>query len=175
MRGQVHILVYCPIDTLQWGSTHSAMSYRPSLLRRTSGTCPCTFVVSQLFSFEDLQQDHFVHTNIRHVLCFCGHLRKPYRLSCSHKGCNRSWDSHVRLSHVLEAFLCCCICNHIGCTLDDWYRGLPSNVFLAGFHLWLCSCTIDKYTSSPHAKTWCAWSSAKTLWYDRFKGHNSNS
>ena len=25
MRGEVHILVYCPIDTLQWGSTHSAM------------------------------------------------------------------------------------------------------------------------------------------------------
>ena len=25
MRGKVHILVYCPIDTLQWGSTHSAM------------------------------------------------------------------------------------------------------------------------------------------------------
>ena len=23
MRGEVHILVYCPIDTLQWGSTHS--------------------------------------------------------------------------------------------------------------------------------------------------------
>ena len=26
MRGKVHILVHCPIDTLQWGSTHSAMS-----------------------------------------------------------------------------------------------------------------------------------------------------
>ena len=26
MRGEVHILVYCPIDTLQWGSTHSAMA-----------------------------------------------------------------------------------------------------------------------------------------------------
>ena len=26
MRGEVHILLYCPIDTLQWGSTHSAMS-----------------------------------------------------------------------------------------------------------------------------------------------------
>ena len=25
MRGEVHILVYCPIDTLQWGQTHSAM------------------------------------------------------------------------------------------------------------------------------------------------------
>ena len=25
MRGEVHILVYCPIDTLQWGSTHSAV------------------------------------------------------------------------------------------------------------------------------------------------------
>ena len=25
MRGEVHILVYCPIDTFQWGSTHSAM------------------------------------------------------------------------------------------------------------------------------------------------------
>ena len=25
MRGEVPILVYCPIDTLQWGSTHSAM------------------------------------------------------------------------------------------------------------------------------------------------------
>ena len=25
MRGEVHILVYCPIDTLQWGSTHSAL------------------------------------------------------------------------------------------------------------------------------------------------------
>ena len=25
MRGKVHILVYCPIDTLQWGSTHSAL------------------------------------------------------------------------------------------------------------------------------------------------------
>ena len=25
MRGEVHILVNCPIDTLQWGSTHSAM------------------------------------------------------------------------------------------------------------------------------------------------------
>ena len=48
------------------------MSYRPSLLRRTSGTCPCIFVVSQLFSFEDLQQGHFVQRNIRHVLCFCG-------------------------------------------------------------------------------------------------------
>ena len=23
MRGEVHILVHCPIDTLQWGSTHS--------------------------------------------------------------------------------------------------------------------------------------------------------
>ena len=23
MRGEVHILVYCPIDTLQWGQTHS--------------------------------------------------------------------------------------------------------------------------------------------------------
>ena len=31
MRGEGHILVYCPIDTLQWGSTHSAMlvSYSP--------------------------------------------------------------------------------------------------------------------------------------------------
>ena len=26
MRGEGHILVYCPIDTLQWGSTHSAVS-----------------------------------------------------------------------------------------------------------------------------------------------------
>ena len=25
MRGEVHILVYCPIDTLQWGQTHSAL------------------------------------------------------------------------------------------------------------------------------------------------------
>ena len=25
MRGEVHILVYCPIDTLQWGLTHSAV------------------------------------------------------------------------------------------------------------------------------------------------------
>ena len=25
MRGEVHILVHCPIDILQWGSTHSAM------------------------------------------------------------------------------------------------------------------------------------------------------
>ena len=25
MRGEVHILVYCPIDTFQWGSTHSAL------------------------------------------------------------------------------------------------------------------------------------------------------
>ena len=25
MRGEVHFLVYCPIDTLQWGSTHSVM------------------------------------------------------------------------------------------------------------------------------------------------------
>ena len=25
MRGKVHILVYCPIDTFQWGPTHSAM------------------------------------------------------------------------------------------------------------------------------------------------------
>ena len=25
MRDEVHILVNCPIDTLQWGSTHSAM------------------------------------------------------------------------------------------------------------------------------------------------------
>ena len=27
MRGEVHILLYCPIDTLQWGQTHSAMIY----------------------------------------------------------------------------------------------------------------------------------------------------
>ena len=26
MRGEVPILVYCPIDTLQWGSTHSAVA-----------------------------------------------------------------------------------------------------------------------------------------------------
>ena len=26
MRGAVHILVYCPIDTLQWGLTHSALA-----------------------------------------------------------------------------------------------------------------------------------------------------
>ena len=26
MRGEVPILVYCPIDTLQWGSTHSAVT-----------------------------------------------------------------------------------------------------------------------------------------------------
>ena len=25
MNSEVHILVYCPIDTLQWGQTHSAM------------------------------------------------------------------------------------------------------------------------------------------------------
>ena len=25
MNSEVHILVYCPIDTLQWGWTHSAM------------------------------------------------------------------------------------------------------------------------------------------------------
>ena len=25
MRGEVHILEYCPIDTLQWGTTHSAL------------------------------------------------------------------------------------------------------------------------------------------------------
>ena len=25
MRGEVHILAYCPIDTFQWGSTHSAL------------------------------------------------------------------------------------------------------------------------------------------------------
>ena len=28
MRGEVHILVYCPIDTFQWGSTHSALLHR---------------------------------------------------------------------------------------------------------------------------------------------------
>ena len=27
MRGEVHILVYCPIDTLQWGLTHSALDH----------------------------------------------------------------------------------------------------------------------------------------------------
>ena len=27
MRGKVYILVYCPIDTLQWGSTHSALGH----------------------------------------------------------------------------------------------------------------------------------------------------
>ena len=27
MRGEVHILVHCPIDTLQWGSTHSALHW----------------------------------------------------------------------------------------------------------------------------------------------------
>ena len=26
MRDEVHILVYCPIDTLQWGQTHSALA-----------------------------------------------------------------------------------------------------------------------------------------------------
>ena len=26
MNSEVHILVYCPIDTLQWGSTHSALA-----------------------------------------------------------------------------------------------------------------------------------------------------
>ena len=26
MNSEVHILVYCPIDNLQWGSTHSALS-----------------------------------------------------------------------------------------------------------------------------------------------------
>ena len=25
MRGEVHILLYCPIDTLQWGKTHTAL------------------------------------------------------------------------------------------------------------------------------------------------------
>ena len=28
MKGEVHIWLYCPIDTLQWGYTHSAMSMR---------------------------------------------------------------------------------------------------------------------------------------------------
>ena len=28
MRGEEHILVYCPIDTLQWGSTHSALTMK---------------------------------------------------------------------------------------------------------------------------------------------------
>ena len=32
MRGEVHILVWCPIDTLQWGSTHSAMFNSISIL-----------------------------------------------------------------------------------------------------------------------------------------------
>ena len=27
MRGEVHILVYSPIDTFQWGSTHSALNH----------------------------------------------------------------------------------------------------------------------------------------------------
>ena len=27
MRGEVHIMVYCPIDTLQWGQTHSALEH----------------------------------------------------------------------------------------------------------------------------------------------------
>ena len=31
MRGEVHILVHCPIDTLQWGSTHSALSEQQNL------------------------------------------------------------------------------------------------------------------------------------------------
>ena len=28
MRGEVHILLYCPIDTLQWGQTHSALQVK---------------------------------------------------------------------------------------------------------------------------------------------------
>ena len=32
MRGKVHILVYCPIDTFQWGSTHSALVNQKAIL-----------------------------------------------------------------------------------------------------------------------------------------------
>ena len=38
MRGEVHILVYCPIDTLQWGSTHSALGLTRAF------NCLCAFV-----------------------------------------------------------------------------------------------------------------------------------
>ena len=49
MRGEVHILVYCPIDTLQWGSTHSAFIdfLKVKALARMVGgpqsalKCPC--------------------------------------------------------------------------------------------------------------------------------------
>ena len=34
MRGEVHILVHCPIDTLQWGSTHSALIGKKEIVNK---------------------------------------------------------------------------------------------------------------------------------------------
>ena len=39
MRGAVHILVYCPIDTLQWGWTHSAVAVGSNRVGRTISNC----------------------------------------------------------------------------------------------------------------------------------------
>ena len=46
MRGEVHILVYCPIDTFQWGSTHSALRHfgvrKPTFTANLSGAYDAT-------------------------------------------------------------------------------------------------------------------------------------
>ena len=44
MRGEVHILVYCPIDTLHWGTTHSAME--GSTLARVTPTKSSPLIVT---------------------------------------------------------------------------------------------------------------------------------
>ena len=46
MRGEVHILVYCPIDTFQWGSTHSALL--SSTVNQNTASQPRNSHLSQL-------------------------------------------------------------------------------------------------------------------------------
>ena len=48
MRGEVHIFVYCPIDTLQWGSTHSALNKLKYLQSHPVERAPIYFPSSEL-------------------------------------------------------------------------------------------------------------------------------
>ena len=47
MRGEVHILVYSPIDTFQWGSTHSALCIEQDVCFDTRLDCRAESVYSR--------------------------------------------------------------------------------------------------------------------------------
>ena len=99
MRDEVHILVYCPIDTLQWGSTHSAV-YADTIIYNGQHTRP-----EEVFHVATDIADTGAHSEILQVVVQCLRVTIQQWLVWSEDQNKWPWSPQSRSRHLPRPFL----------------------------------------------------------------------